>query len=92
MTDKRYFRDIEVEESDDRFETVEAVRDDRDNRTDHTRVSKKLAEDGSIAAIAIQPFKSGGYPHPKFGVQLEPDKEKLDRLINGLEMIRMEMG
>jgi hypothetical protein len=91
MTEKRHFKDIDVEESDNRFETLEAVPDDRENRTDHTRISLKRDEEGIVEAVAIQPFKSGGYPHPKFGVQLEADREKLDRVITGLERARKEV-
>lgn len=91
MSNNRYFRDIEVVESDDRFETAEAIPDSRTN-IHHVRVSKKVDDDGHIARVAIQAFQDEATPDRRFGIQMEADAATLDRVVSALELIRTEVN
>lgn len=90
MTEKRYFGDIEVEESHARFETYDAIPNDSENKVHHDRVSVKFASDtqDEVESIAIQPFVDEGTPHGRMGTQLDP--AAIDRVIDALELIRMD--
>lgn len=78
----------ELAESHPRFETVEAIIHDLENRLHHVRFAAKFQSEArlEVEAISIQPFVDESTPDRNTGVQLEP--EKLDDFITALEMIR----
>lgn len=69
MSEKRYFGDIEVEESHDRFETYDAIPNDSENKVHRDRVSVKFTSDSQdeVESIAIQPFVDEGTPFGGMG-------------------------
>lgn len=90
MTEKRYFGDIEVEESNPQFETYDAIPNDSESKVHHDRVSVKFVSDtqDEVKSVAIQPFADEGTPHGRMGAQLDP--AAIDRVIDALELIRMD--
>lgn len=88
-SETRHFGDVTVEESDTRFETFEVLIDKTDQNVHHKRVSLKRDKDGEPKKIVIKDFVDESTPHGgRYATEIRP--ENIDKLINALEIIKME--
>ncbi|QCC60252.1 hypothetical protein NP511_18010 [Natrinema thermotolerans] len=91
MSETVLLDDIEIEDTDPRFETIGAIQNNAENKIDHDRVSIKYTDEtqSEVDSIAIQPFVDKNTPHGGMGTQIDPGR--IGELIDRLEMIQLEV-
>jgi hypothetical protein len=74
MSGDKQFGQLEIPESDGRFETVSALLNNTSNTVHHDRFSLKYGstEHRNLVAVVVQPFVEPDTPHGRMGIQLDP--------------------